>query len=196
ITMIAGSATGQVVISEFMPDPARDWDGDGVYNYRDDEWVEIANLGESPVDLDGYILCDGNEEGLWRYAYSGILDPGGVRVVFGSDSRAWEESAGFPVYGLSLNNSGDRILLYHAVQGDTVLVDSVEFGSSVALDDRSAGRDPSDWSVWWMYDAYSPCGDSCDPPGCGCVPTPGQVNTCTTANETSSWGCIKSLFRG
>ena len=147
ITAISASAAGQIILNEFMPDPARDWDGDGVYNYRDDEWVEITNSGDAPVDLTGYILCDGDQNEVLRYGYSGVIAPGGIVVVFGSDSRAWEESAGFPVYGLSLNNSGDRISLYMVEQGDTVLVDSIEYGGSVAVDDRSAGRDPSDSSV-------------------------------------------------
>ena len=114
----------QLVINEFLADPARDWDGDGALSSRDDEWVEIANLGSAAVDLAGYRLADGEGRPVWRYGFSGTLAAGAVRIVYGSDARAWEEASGFPVYGLSLNNAGDRIALYRISGADTAVVDS------------------------------------------------------------------------
>lgn len=184
----------QVVLNEFMADPARDWDGDDEYNYRNDEWVEIINLGVAAVDLDGYRLADGEGEPVWRYGFSGLLEPGCVRVVYGSDSRAWEESFGFPVYGLSLNNTGDRISLYRIADGDTTIVDAFDYNDRAAEDDRSVGRGDQNTDVWAIYDAYNPCSENCDPAGNGFIPTPGLINRCMTAARDESWGSIKSYY--
>jgi hypothetical protein len=192
VSAVPGIALGQVLINEYMPDPARDWDGDGAYDYRDDEWVEIINTGDSVVDLSGYRLRDAGDQVLWRYGFSGELAPGETRIVYGSDALAWEEANGFPSYGLSLNNAGDEILLCMVSDTDTLVLDSAVYGRS-AVDDRSIGRTVADAGVWAIFDAWNPCPDSCSPAGNGCIPTPGEVNNCTTAVAESSWGSIKKL---
>jgi hypothetical protein len=186
-----GGSSAQVLINELMPDPARDWDGDGTYDYRNDEWIEIVNAGNGAVELSTYLLRDAGDSWNWRYGFSGLLAPGEALVVYGSDSRAWEESAGFPVFGLSLNNTGDELHLCRIQGSDTVTVDSVVFGRH-AVDDRSLGRidGPPGWE---LFDALNPCGDSCDPPGNGCLPTPGSANGCATSSAGSSWGMIKRI---
>jgi hypothetical protein len=194
-TAIGSGALAQVVINEFLADPARDWDGDGLYSYRDDEWVEIANLGASTAGLDGYYLTDGEGPSVWRYGFSGSLAPGAVIAVYGSDAKAWEESAGYPVYGLSLNNVGDVVSLYRVTGEDTVLVDSFKYGDRAADDDRSVGRDIGAQEMWMIFDALNPCSDSCVPAGCGCIPTPEEANYCYTASGPESWSRIKSRYR-
>lgn len=185
----------QLAINEFLADPARDWDGDGALSSRDDEWVEIVNLGAEAVDLSGYRLADGEGSPVWRYGFSGTLAAGAVRIVYGSDARAWEEANGFPVYGLSLNNTGDRISLYRIAGVDTVAVDGYTFAETAARDDRSIGRRVDAPAVWVVFDAHNPCTSACVPAGTGCYPTPGSANTCTTAVESASWGTIKSIYR-
>jgi hypothetical protein len=184
----------QVYLNEILADPARDWDGDGAVHYRDDEWVEIVNLGDSPVDISHYYLADGDGEPVWRYRFSGVLESGGVQVVFGSASVAWEQDYGYPAYGLSLNNTGDRVSLYAVAAGETLLVDTRIYGGDAARDDRSTGRDAQSTSAWMIFDAFNPCEGSCDPPGNGCVPTPGQANACITATRSESWGSIKNRY--
>ena len=195
VSCLAGRSLAQVVINEFCADPARDWDGDAAYSYRDDEWVEIANIGSVAVDLTGYLLSDGEGTAACRYGFAGLLEPGGLLVVYGSDSRAWEESNGYPVYGLSLNNDGDSVRLYRVEGADTVMIDEFQYNDRSAEDDRSVGRDPRSPMDWYIFDALNPCSDSCEPPGCGCEPTPGSSNDCSTATRSESWGMIKSLFR-
>jgi hypothetical protein len=192
LALTTGISMGQVLINEYMPDPARDWDGDGLYGYREDEWVEIINTSDSSVDLSGFLLRDGDEQELWRYGFSGELEPGGTMIVFGSDATAWEESNGFPSYGLSLNNAGDEIFLCRIVDAETLVVDSAAYGRS-AVDDRSIGRTIDDPGVWAIFDAWNPCPDSCVPAGNGCIPTPGESNDCTTALSERSWGSIKTI---
>lgn len=189
---MTGISSGQVLINEYMPDPARDWDGDGAYDYRSDEWVEIINTGDSSVDLNTFLLRDAGDQVLWRYGFSGYLAPGETRVVYGSDAVAWEESNGFPAYGLSLNNAGDEIILCRVMEAETLVVDTAGFGRS-AVDDRSIGRTLADAGIWAIYDAWNPCSDSCSPPGNGCIPTPGEVNDCITSVAERSWGSIKMI---
>jgi hypothetical protein len=185
----------QIAINEFLASPTRDWDGDGTVSSRDDEWVEIVNLGTAAVDLAGFRLADGTGTPVWRYEFSGVLEPGAIRVAYGSDARAWEESSGFPVYGLSLNNAGDCIRLYRIAGLDTSVVDSYTFTEASARADRAIGRRSDSPGVWMIFDAYNPCTASCEPPGSGCYPTPGSKNACSTAAEPRSWGAIKSMFR-
>lgn len=191
----AHDCPAQVVINEFLADPARDWDGDSLVNSRDDEWIEIINRGLGAVDLAGYRLADGDGRPVWRYEFSGTLDPGAVRLVYGSDSKSWEESNGFPVYGLSLNNAGDRIRLYRIAGADTTLIDSYAYAEVATRDDRTIGRRTDLPAVWVTFDAYNPCTSSCDPVGSGCYPTPSARNTCVTATEPRTWGAIKSMYR-
>lgn len=196
VTVPVSVSRAQVLINEFLADPARDWDGDGQVSFRDDEWVEIVNYGESAVDLSGYLLTDGEGEPVWRYGFSGLLEPGHVRVVYGSDSRAWEQSEGFPVYGLSLNNTGDRLALYMVSGYDTVIVDEYTYEDKAAEDDRSVGRSAQDPESWAVFDAFNPCSENCVPEGNGCVPTPGSTNECLTGTQSESWGKIKHKYRG
>jgi hypothetical protein len=185
----------QVAINELLADPARDWDGDGALSSRDDEWVEIINLGKVAVDLAGYRLADGEGKPVWRYGFSGVLEAGAVRVVYGSDARAWEEANSFPVYGLSLNNTGDRMAIYRIAGTDTSIVDSYTYAETAARNDRSIGRRADAPTVWVVFDAYNRCTAACVPAGSGCYPTPGSPNTCTTPTKSESWGSIKAIYR-
>lgn len=185
----------QVAINEFMADPARDWDGDAALSARDDEWVEIINLGQSAVDLGGYRLADGEAKPVWRYEFAGTLAPGAVEIVYGSDSKAWEEAFDFPAYGLSLNNSGDCIRLYLISSGDTSVVDSYSYEEVAARDDRTIGRRSDDPATWAVFDGYNQCTSACNPAGTGCYPSPGSSNSCQTAAKSLSWGAVKSVYR-
>jgi hypothetical protein len=196
VSAIRSVASAQIVLNELMADPASDYDGDGVYSYRDDEWVEITNLGGSSVDLSGFYLSDAEGPPIWRYGFAGQLEPGEVIIVYGSDSRAWEESAGFPIYGLSLNNTGDELCLYRVTGEDTILVDAYAFGDKAADDDRSVGRRPYMPDLWIMFDGLNPCSDPCEPPSSGCNPTPGQPNDCAAESGSESWGAIKNRYSG
>jgi hypothetical protein len=191
----ADDCAAQIVINEFVADPARDWDGDGALNARDDEWIEIINLGEAAIDLGGYRIADGEAKPVWRYGFAGMLAPGAVMVACGSDSKAWEEANDFPAYGLSLNNSGDCIRLYLISDADTSIVDSYTYGEAAARKDRAIGRRSDDPGIWAVFDGYNPCVSACNPAGTGCYPTPGSKNTCTTPTRSRSWGDVKAMYR-
>jgi Lamin Tail Domain len=182
-----------VRLNEIMAGPSHDWNGDGVYSSRDDEWVEIANTGPSSVTLDGFVLMDGDS--IPRYAFSGTLAAGTVQVVFGKDSYDWEKATGHPAFGLSLGNSGDRVTLWQVTGVDTMFVDGYTFASHLAAADRSVGRSVTT-GAWTLFDAQDPYSGSAVPGGNGCQPTPGTPNDCnTTPARSSTWGEIKTRYR-
>lgn len=181
-------------INEILAGPARDWDGSGTVSSRDDEWVELVNIGSAPVDLSSFVLTDGDS--LPRMAFTGSLAPGAFLLVTGKQSFDWEHATGYPAFGLSLGNSGDKVMLWQVVAGDTMLVDSYAFSSHEAAADRSVGRVPDGTGAWALFDALDPYTGAIAPVGTGCAPTPGAANICTTTPvRPTTWGRLKTLYR-
>jgi hypothetical protein len=185
--------TSGLALNEVMAGPASDWDGSGAFSSRDDEWIEVRNVGAATIDLAGYYVTDGDT--IPRYAFSGTLASGDRLVVYGSDAYAWERDSGHPAYGLSLSNSGDTVLLWQVAGGDTTLVDQCSFGSHAAAADRSIGR-LDDHGDWTLFDGFNPYNGSATPSGTGCNPSPGSANICAvTPTRGLSWGAIKAAYR-
>lgn len=181
-------------LNEIMAGPASDWNGDGVFSSRDDEWVELVNTGPATLDLAGHLLTDG--DGLPRLALSGTLAPGGRLVVWGRTAYDWERDQGFPAFGLSLGNSGDTVRLLEVVGPDTTEVDAYAYGSHEAAADRSVGRVPDGDGAWALFDALDPYSGSVSPTGTGCAPSPGAENACQdTPAPGGTWGRLKTLYR-
>jgi len=189
----AASAAPDVRLSEILAGPARDWDGSGAFSSRDDEWIEIVNGGATSADLTGYFVTDGDSTP--RYAFSGPLAPGAVLLVTGAMSVEWERATGHPVFGLSLGNTGDAVLLWQVSGSDTALVDRYDYKSHEAAADRAVGRTP-DGAEWKLEDQLNPYAGSTQPVGTGCAPTPGEANTCgVTPAKRETWGRVKARWR-
>lgn len=99
-----------VVINEFMPHP-----GTG------DEWVEIINLGESPENLTGWGIFDGNSSRTDDLFLSGSINPG--QIIAFNHAAAW------------LNDSGDSLNLENNF---TATVSATSYASSTI--DKSLGH--------------------------------------------------------
>lgn len=194
LAFAAVSCPAQVRLNEILADPASDWNGDGEINSKTDEWVEIVNTGSSNVDLSSLRLGDLSGGYDWRFAFSGNLGPGEVLVVYGSQVVQWQSENGVSTYGLSLNNSGDTVYLYHVTETDTIVEDSYEYQSHEVLDDRSVGRKPDGLGEWVIFDALNPYGGTNPPLGTGCNPSPGLPTACATPVESTTWGLVKSLY--
>jgi lamin tail-like protein len=191
---VPAHAQGPLRLNEFMAGPARDWDGDGVFSSRDDEWIEVVNTGGSPLDLPAFLVTDGDS--IPRLALSGTLPPGGHLVLTGRQSYDWERANGYPAFGFSLANGGDRVILWQVVGAETLLVDTYTYRSHEAAADRAVGRHPDAIGTWVIFDALNPYTGSLLPPGNGCPPTPGNINLCeATPTLRSSWGRVKTLYR-
>ncbi len=183
-----------LMLNEFMAGPSRDWDGNGVYSSRDDEWVEVVNTTSVTLDLGAFLITDADR--IPRLALSGTLEPGGHRVVFGSDSYAWEKAHGFPAYGLSLSNTSDKVMLWEVAGAETLLADSYAYASQEAASDRAVARSPDATGPWVLFDSLNPYSGTTPPLGTGCAPTPGEENRCTTTPaRASTWGRLRTLYR-
>jgi Lamin Tail Domain len=197
-SMLPGAADASLAINEIMADPASDWDGDGEYEYRYDEWVELYNAGPDVVDLGNYGLSD--DADLWTYGFAPgeMLGVGEAVVMFGSQSIAWQQANGMSQYGFKLSNDGDTVILWQFAEGDTIPVDSYTYLSHEADDDRSSGRNPDGTGVWELFDGLNNYGGITAPSGNNLLPTPGYSNLGSpppTAVGESSWGFMKSLYR-
>ncbi len=158
------------------------------------EFLELANMGQDPVDLGGIQLVqrvvDGDTQGLRFDFASQTLDPGahvviaGNRDAFlsrygssdllaqGSDPLGGEDGA----YGGRLGNEGEQLTLLAA---DGAIIQQFAYGVGADWPDRAAGRgssleiidpfgsysDPANWR------ASSEFGGSPGAPGTGAVQT-------------------------
>ncbi len=196
IVALAGpvpAVRAELVINELMAAPARDWNGDGTFDYKNDEWVEILNTGSSPVDLTGLYLKDATGD-EYHYGFEGILEAGAVKVVYGSDAVAWQADHDAGSTGLSLNNGGDTLELWRDLDDPRVLsvVDVVPIPAHAGGSDRAMGRMPGTLD-WVLFDALNPYGGDLLPPGTGCAPTPGGTNLCSAVPAAdSSFGALKA----
>ena len=185
---------GALRINEILAGPTRDWNNDGVFSSRDDEWIEIVNTGPASVDLAAFFVMDGDS--IPRCGLTGVLAPGGRRLVTGKESWDWERATGHPAFGLSLANSGDRVTLWHVAGTDTTFVDGVTFGSQSGASDRALARFPDGTDTWILFDKLNPYTGTNPPLGNKCDPTPALVNACdVTPTRSVTWGSLKSIYR-
>jgi len=192
-SVTAVQAATEVRLSEILAGPGRDWDGNGTFSSRDDEWFEIVNGGASTVDLSSWFMTDGDS--IPRFGFSGTLAPGATLLVTGAASVAWERATAHPVFGLSLGNTGDRVLLWQVVGADTVLVDEYAYRTHECATDRAIGRTP-DGSEWRLEDGLNPYVGTVLPSGTGCPPTPGAANSCGVVGvQHTTWAHVKQHYR-
>jgi len=196
VAALASPGAAQVHLNEMLGDPATDWNGDGTVDPKLDEWVEIVNIGTSSVDLSNYRISDASAGTDFRFALSGTLAAGEVRVVFGSDVVAWQAANAVGQFGLSLNNSGDTITLYEVSGMDVQIADTHTYVSAEIADDRSAGRMPNGTGDWVIFDGLNPYTGQQPPVPTGCAPSPGSTVSCPNATQSSTWGTVKALYRG
>jgi hypothetical protein len=193
LTSLAPIGAAQVRLNEIMADPDTDWDGDGITDSKNDEWVEIANTGGATVNLANYRLSDLSAGTEFRFALSGSLAPGEVAVFFGSAVVAWQQANGVSSFGLSFNNSGDTVYLYSIAGGDTTVADSYAYTTNEVRDNRAVGRMPSGIGPWVLFDGLNPYTGT-ELTATGCVPSPGGMTDCATATQELSWGQVKSRY--
>ncbi len=144
---VPSEAEQKVAVTEFLANPTAKVT-DGLYNplnretpsdsdriIVEDEFIEIANLGQAEVDLAGWSLSDAVT--LRSNFYEGdVLAKRGAVIVYGGRSSGSEPVFGDDVLalpatestsGLGLNNSGDTITLRNA---DGHVIDRIQFGST------------------------------------------------------------------
>jgi hypothetical protein len=117
---------GKVVINEILARPHFDWEGTGGVD-SNDEFIELYNLGPSPVYLRGWMLDDIPEGGSRPYTLPGVtISPGGYAVFFRSRTH------------IALNDSGDSV---HLLAPNGKVIDKIQY-LTIRASDRSYGRLP------------------------------------------------------
>ena len=195
---LAPQADAALVINEIMGDPNQDWNGDGAYNYREDEWIEVMNTGTESENLSNYWLRDITGDDLHLQLW-GNLDPLQVAVFYGSDAINWQLEQGLTGVGFSINNSGDTMELLKTdpdQSGALIVVQSITLLAHEVDDDRSSGLG-FESGLWELYDALNPYNGASEPQGNDCQPTPGEENVCVplVPVEPTAWGAVKSQYR-
>jgi len=138
-----------LVINEFLADPASDWDGDSLYNFADDEWVEIYNPTSSPIDASGCYLGDEINPLKSELPGGSMIPPSGYLIMYGSTNNAF-----------GLNNGGDTV--YLTAPDSTTEIDNHTYTASA--DDVSEGRWPDGSQVWVQLDPPTPNATNGFPP--------------------------------
>jgi len=132
-------------INEFM---AANSTGSGITDeYGDaDDWIEIYNATDSPVDIGGMYVED--EQDKWQIptGYSGQTTIGayGYLLLWADDE---EETEGPLHVAFELDADGDEITLYNT--DGTTVIDSVVFGDQVT--NVSYGRYPDGDNTWYYF---------------------------------------------
>ncbi len=135
---VEGQAPPDVVyLNEFLPAPRdRDWNGDGVADSQD-EWIELFNPTDHPIDLNGWQVSD--------TAATTFTFPPGTAIPAGGFVAFYRSQT-----GLALNNDRDSLTLTNPI---AVPVDSFGYGASPGYN-GSWCRLPDGGSGW---------SDNCEP---------------------------------
>lgn len=190
-------ASAELLLNELLADPVADWSGDGSSDYRNDEWVEIVNVGDQAMDVSDYWLSDSVTDPAVRYRFSGTLAPGETVLVTGATALDWQAETGNGSGALSLSNSGGEVALFRDGPDGTELVDSVAYLGYQVDDDRAMGRAGAQGGEWILYDGLNIYHGNQVPGSTGCLPSPGEANACEeVATEGSSVSGVKDRYPG
>lgn len=142
-----------LVLNEFVPRPGHDWNSDGQVNTLD-EFVEVINAGQVPLNLSQYKLDDYEQDANGVEIKNGFslpsrtLQPGEIAVFYASDT------------GFFLSDAGDTVRLVKA--SNYTIVDSITYPAVSSLD-VSYCRYTDGYGSWLNR----------------CFPTPGRPNSLT-----------------
>lgn len=138
-----------------------------------DDWLEIINVGNQSVSLNGLYLTDKIDNFTkWGFSLSdSILAPGEFLLIWCDDD---EEQGGYHT-NFKLSANGEFLAII-AEDGVTVL-DSISFGEQSA--DISYGRYPDGYDAWQYFS----------------IPTPGASNDVGTSVNGSRTATEFQLFR-
>ncbi len=138
-----------LIINEILADPPAgatgDANRDGTTNTDDDEFVEVVNNSNAPVDVSGVVLSD-SVSNRFTFPAGTTLAANQAAVIFGGGTpSASDPNFGgaliFTTSSLGLNNTGDTVTLKLAVGGTDLVVATETYGSN-AGNDQSLTRSP------------------------------------------------------
>jgi hypothetical protein len=111
-----------------------DWDHDGTADEQD-EWIELLNLGEAPLDLSGWVVDDAAGAGSDPYTIPAdtMLPAGGFLVLYQSQT------------GIALEDGGDVVRL---LDPEGEVVDQIAF-DALPADTSFARAADGTWQAGW-----------------------------------------------
>ena len=115
-------APSDLVINEVLADPGEDMNQDGKVN-AGDEFVEIYNVGDRPVEVSGFTLHDGSNSGpRFTFPEGAVLGPRESFVVFAEESEALTLPCNFGTASgfLGLNNDTPETVMLRNPAGRVV----------------------------------------------------------------------------
>lgn len=152
---LGGSVSGQasisvqvpLVINEVLADvppdnvatPAVEGDAnrDGLRDATDDEFIELFNTSNQPLDISGIVIADATSN---RYTFPAntVLQGGRAVVIFGGGSPpvndpAFGGSMILTATSLSLNDTGDTVFVKLPLTGTEVVIATVAYGTGSPL---------------------------------------------------------------
>ncbi len=134
--MLKGSP---VVINELMADNdniAMDPQGDN------DDWVELYNRTDSPIDLTGMYLSDKVDNPTkWQFPDGTEIAANGYLIVWCDEDHDNEDATEGLHSNFKLSKSGETVLLVGPDANDNMVLDSVVFGEQET--DVAYGRIPN-----------------------------------------------------
>jgi hypothetical protein len=109
-----------------------------------EDWVELHNPGDAPLDLSGWMLLDGDDDHVYAVPVGTMVEPGGF-IVLCRDVEAFRAvypNVGSAVgdLGFGLSSDGEQVRL-HDRSGAPV--DSVRYDDRVPWPEEADGRGPS-----------------------------------------------------
>jgi uncharacterized protein YjdB len=138
-----------LVLNELLADPpdglAGDSNRDGVRDSDNDEFVEVVNNSNAPVDVSGVVIADATAN-RFTFAPGTTLAPGRAALIFGGGTPNLND----PNFGgalvlttasLSLNNTADTVTVKLTVAGSDVVIDTFTYGAE-ADTNQSLTRSP------------------------------------------------------
>jgi len=139
--VVTAAASTPVVINEFMAENLSTYaDPQGEY----EDWIELHNVTDAPVDLTGRYLSDesGNPR-KWQFPAGTTIPADGYLIV-------WADEDTLVTPGLhasfKLAKDGEQIYLIDTDANLNQVLDSISFGAQTA--DISYGRSAADADVW------------------------------------------------
>lgn len=177
--VLSGIAPGDLVVTEVMKNPRAVADKVG-------EWVEVTNVTDAPIALDGVVLRDAKtDQHIIKSGGTLVLPPGGAAVLGASGDEAANGGVkvDYVYQGFYLGNGIDQVIL----EAEGVVIDEVTYGGATTgwpeLDGASMMLSPDHLTAVDNDDAASWCASSL-PFGAGDLGTPGVANpACGTLPE-------------
>ncbi len=143
--LIGGTLNAQLSINEWMPDNVQAIpDEFGEY----DDWIELYNSSDAPIDLQGYYLSDDDSNPLKFQISDSYIIPADGFILFWADK---DVDQGTGHLGFKLSSTGESILLSDPIGN---LLDVVEFGNIST--DFSMGAFPNGSNNFFFFEDDTP----------------------------------------